>query len=124
MALTDFHIKKNDTSEIIAMQLEYADGSLINGDLTGASVYFSMMTNAGTVLVDNATAVILDAAQKTVGYEWAGSDTATVSPVATPHLAEFKVVFADGAQETFPNSPEDGGSDRPFIRVHVWERVA
>lgn len=121
--LSDFHIKQHDTRDIIAIQLEYADGSTVNGDLAGASVFFNMRSAAGTVKVNRGVGQILDVQNKIVGYQWATGDTDTANAVNTPYQAEFEIDFSDGTKQSFPNSPPQGKT-APFIDVHVWEDIA
>lgn len=85
-----FHIKRNDTSPAIEMALSTKAGPV---DLTGASVYFHMAN------VVSAAAVIVDAAQGIVRYNWGVGDTDTEGY----HLIEWEVVYSDGKKETFPN---------------------
>ena len=85
----EFSIKRNDTSPAIKRDL-IADGL---ETIAGASVRFYM----GEIVA--APATILSVAPPIVAYEWEPSDTAK----AGRFKAEFEVVYADGAKETFPN---------------------
>jgi len=77
------------------------------GDLTGASAKFIMIKPDGTVKV-NAAAVISDAANKKVRYDWASGDTDTEGD----YYGEFEITYSDAKKQTFPAKP------RTFI-VHV-----
>ena len=101
-----FLIKRGDTSPAIRYALEPATVVL-----TGATVRFQMRARNGAVLMDVAALVVTDTGTPTVEYSWQAGDTAT----AGLYEAEFRVTYADGKIETFPN---DG-----FIPVRVTEDV-
>ena len=101
-----FHIKRGDTSPAIRYALEPATVVL-----TGATVRFQMRARNGAVLMDVAALVVTATGTPTVEYSWQAGDTAT----AGLYEAEFRVTYADGKIETFPN---DG-----FIPVRVNEDV-
>ena len=101
-----FLIKRGDTSPAIRYALEPATVVL-----TGATVRFQMRARNGAVLMDVAALVVTATGTPTVEYSWQAGDTAT----AGLYEAEFRVTYADGKIETFPN---DG-----FIPVRVTEDV-
>ena len=101
-----FYIKRGDTSPAIRYALEPATVVL-----TGATVRFQMRARNGAVLMDAAALVVTATGTPTVEYSWQAGDTAT----AGLYEAEFRVTYADGKIETFPN---DG-----FIPVRVNEDV-
>lgn len=91
-----FKLKRNDTSPAIRSTLLDGSGTVIL--LTGASVKFLMKDKAGNIIV-NAAAVIIDAINGVVEYQWIGADTAVLGF----YKAEFEVTYSDGTVETFPN---------------------
>ena len=101
-----FHIKRGDTSPAIRFALE--PETVV---LAGATVRFQMRARNGAVLMDVAALVVTATGTPTVEYSWQAGDTAT----AGLYEAEFRVTYADGKIETFPN---DG-----FILVRVNEDV-
>ena len=101
-----FYIKRGDTSPAIRYALDPATVVL-----TGATVRFQMRARNGAVLMDVAALVVTATGTPTVEYSWQAGDTAT----AGLYEAEFRVTYADGKIETFPN---DG-----FIPVRVNEDV-
>ena len=104
--MDSFTIKRGDTSPAIRYALEPATVVL-----TGATVRFQMRARNGAVLMDVAALVVTATGTPTVEYSWQAGDTAT----AGLYEAEFRVTYADGKIETFPN---DG-----FILVRVNEDV-
>lgn len=101
-----FQIKRGDTSPGI----KYA---LIPDDLTlaGATVRFQMENSARQTVID-AAATIDQATPPIVSYAWQAGDT----DMAGNYSAEFRVTYADGSIETFPNCG--------FIAVSVCRDVA
>lgn len=97
-----FYIKRGDTSPALRFALEPAVG------LTGASVQFQMRLRGGVTVIDAPGSIVEGA---TVEYAWVAADTAE----AGLYEAEFRVTYADGAVETFPNSG--------FLTVRVAEDV-
>lgn len=100
--MTDFKIKRNDTSPAIVYQLQDDDGNPV--DISGYNeVRFLMLPRHGSSLtVDDDTGgnvVVDDAANGVVKYEWQSSDTDT----AESFKAEWEVEYSDGTFETFPN---------------------
>jgi|TARA_R110000803_G_scaffold59993_1_gene119036 hypothetical protein len=92
-----FHIKQNDTSPSISVELKDADNSAIN--LTGASVKIFVKSLGGTLKV-NSTMVIVNASLGTIRYDWQAADTDTFGTYAI----EFQATYSDGSIETFPNT--------------------
>ncbi|MCF1707871.1 hypothetical protein L0V05_03465 [Tabrizicola sp. J26] len=97
-----FYIKRGDTSPALRFALEPAVG------LVGASVQFQMRLRGGATIID-APCNVLDAS--VVEYNWAASDTADDGV----YEAEFRVTYADGAIETFPNNG--------FLTVRIAEDI-
>jgi len=87
-------MKRGDTSPAIRFTLE----PLVN--LTGASVVFSMQTDARVRVINQAPAAIKNAPGGVVRYDWQPGNTA----VAGLFRAEFKVLGPGGAVETYPNN--------------------
>ncbi len=101
-----FHIKRGDTSPAIRYLLEPA-----TTDLTGASVRFQMRPRGGAQVIDAPAVVVVALGTPTVQYDWAPDDTMA----AGQYEAEFRVLHADGAIETYPNAT--------FIAVRIAEDV-
>jgi hypothetical protein len=100
-----FDIKRGDTSPAIRFSLIPSDLNLF-----GAGVKFQMRNpRLGTTI--DAPAEIISATPPVVQYNWQAGDTAEVGQ----YQAEFRVEYADGAIETFPN--------RGFIIVNVNKDV-
>ena len=104
--MNGFTIKRGDTSPAIRFALE--PETVV---LTGATVRFQMRARNGAVLMDVAALVVTATGTPTVEYSWQAGDTAT----AGLYEAEFRVTYADGKIETFPNEG--------FIPVRVNEDV-
>jgi hypothetical protein len=101
-----FFIKRGDTSPAIRFALEPT-----STNLTGALVRFQMRSRAGAQVLDAPALVITATLAPTVQYNWLAADTLA----AGQFEAEFRVVYADGTIETFPNSG--------FILVRIAEDV-
>lgn len=103
--MATFNIKAGDTSPSILYTLSPAV------DITGATVVFSLRSEAGVVILNKVAATIVDAENGIVRYDWAAG-------IAAPgdYEAEFQVTYADASIETYPN---DG-----YIAVVVAEQVA
>lgn len=93
-----YNIKQNDTSPSLSVQL--LDGANQIIDLSGASAKFFMKIAGSTTIAVNAAAVITNASQGKVEYEWSAGDTAT----AANYQGEFQITFINGTVETFPNN--------------------
>lgn len=90
-----FHLKRGDTSPSLLYALTPTDVVL-----TGATVVFNMKDSAGTVVVNQAAAIVVTATgTPTVRYDWVSGDVDT----AGEFLGEFEVTYSGGAKETFPN---------------------
>lgn len=104
-----FSVKQGDTAPLLYVGLEHDSDTPI--DLTGATVEFHMKNrDTGVVKVDAAGAV--DSVEDVVvRYDWAVGDTDTVGWFEF----EFEVTYADGRQETFPNTGNDLLQVKPQI---------
>ncbi len=100
-----FSIKRGDTSPAVRYALLPA-----TIDLAGANVQFQMRSRFGVTIVDLPAVIITDL-PPVVQYNWQAIDTAT----AGQFEAEFRVTYADGAIETFPNTE--------FIQIRIAEDV-
>jgi len=100
-----FDIKKDDTSPAIRFNLIPDSFSLF-----GASVRFQMRNSVLGTVIDE-PAEVISFVPPVVQYNWKVGDTAEVSQ----YQAEFRVEYADGAIETFPN--------KGFIIVNVNKDV-
>ncbi len=101
-----FHIKRGDTAPSIRFALDP-----VTTDLTGAVVRFQMRQRGGTLMIDADAIVVLPTGAPTVQYDWLADDTAQTGN----YEAEFRVTYADGAVETFPNTG--------FLTVRIAEDV-
>ena len=91
-------LKEGDTSPAFKGTLK--DGAGVVVDVTGSTVVFSMVNEAGgEPVIDEAAATILDGQGGVVAYAWQAGDTDRPGI----YLAEFKVTFADLTVATFPN---------------------
>ncbi len=106
LRLNDFTIKRGDSSPAIRYALEPD-----TVDLTGATVRFQMRVRNGAQVLDAAASIVTAAGMPTVQYGWQTGDTAT----AGLYEAEFRVLYSNGAVETFPN--------QGFILVRIAEDV-
>lgn len=112
--MSDFYIKRNDTSPAIKYQLQDDAGDAV--DISGANdVRFLMRQRGGdTVKVDDNLAgnvSLVDASTGIVQYDWQDGDTDT----AGQWWAEWEVEYSDGTIETFPNDQ--------YILVRVEEDI-
>jgi len=94
----DVHWAKGDTAPAIAEQL--FDGLNAPVVLTGATVRFRAWAPGATSAEVDAVATITDAATGKVSYTPVVADTDTIGT----YLVDWKVTFAGGAIEKFPNS--------------------
>jgi hypothetical protein len=91
-----FDIKRGDTSPALSRVLRDGNGAAIN--LVGATVVFSMWLRGAPATINKAAATVGPANGQVV-YAWQVGDTAQ----AGAYFGEFKVTYADGTIETFPN---------------------
>jgi hypothetical protein len=101
-----FRIKRGDT--VPAIRYALFPETVV---LTGATVRFKMRARNGSVILDVGAVVVTATGTPTVEYSWQAGDTAT----AGLYEAEFRVTYADGKIETFPNEG--------FIQVRVNQDV-
>lgn len=92
----EFKIKRGDTSPALSRVLRDGSGEPVN--LVGATVVFNMWLLGSDATVDHA-AVTIGPGNGQVVYEWQAGDTANNGE----YEAEFKVTYADGTIESFPN---------------------
>lgn len=96
-----FVLRRNDLLPSIRMQARYSDGTAV--DLTGAtSPTFRMRSYSaadGSTPKVAATAVVVDAVDGQLRYDWTGTDTDT----AGMFLAEFEVRL-NGKRLSFPSA--------------------
>jgi hypothetical protein len=100
-----FQIKRGDTSPKLRFALDP-----VTQNIAGASVRFQMRSKSRVLVVDE-PATIVSELPGVVEYEWREIDT----QLAGVFEAEFKVTYADGGIETFPNTT--------FIFVRILEDV-
>jgi hypothetical protein len=105
-----FFIKQNDTSPALKATLK--DGLDAAVDLTGASIRFHMRATGETNAKVDASAVVEDADNGIVYYNWIPADTDSIGS----YEAEFEVTFAGGEIETFPNNR--------FVEVEITDDIA
>src|SRR4051794_12708505 len=102
--MADFTMKANDTRPSIVAHLDYDDGSEPDLSDPATTVQFIMrkVVTSGTVPAPKvkAAAVIEDAAQRIVRYDWLPTDTNTPGD----YLGEWEVTFPDGGVQTFPTA--------------------
>lgn len=96
--MADFKIKSHDTLPALRVQLQNErDQSLV--DLTNATAAKFLMTRTvGGAIVVSAAAVIENAVQGIVRYDWIAADTATPGSF----LGEFEITWTGGKKQTFP----------------------
>ena len=104
-----FQIKTGDTSPAIEYYLQDGDGN--NEDISGASVRFLMREISSEAILVNEPAIIVEANEGHVKYEWIHEDTDD----AGTYEAEWEVTRPDGTVETFPN--ED------FIEIKIYSDI-
>jgi hypothetical protein len=107
VSMESFYIKRNDTAPAIRYALDPA-----TVDLTGASVKFQMRPRNGAMVLDVTASIVTATGTPTVEYSWQTGNTAT----AGVYEAEFRVTYANGKIETFPNVG--------FILLRISEDVA
>jgi hypothetical protein len=105
-----FTIKQNDDSPSMLATMLDADDEIV--PLNGATVRFHMRTLGSRELIVDEAAVVVDAPNGLVRYNWSLADTAT----AGSFQAEFEVTYADGGVETFPNDS--------YIAVTIYDDIA
>ena len=91
-----FKIKRGDTLPVLAVTLQYANGSAI--DLNNGSVFFNMANADTLVAYASGLCVITGSTAGQVEYRWTGSpDTYT----SGNYYGEFEMIWA-GSRMTLP----------------------
>ena len=107
MATTNFYIKQGD--RLPSIQATLQDGKGVAVPLTSGVTSVTFRMRWSTV-IKSGPAVIVDAANGVVRYDWAVGDTDR----SAVYSAEFEVLWAaDGKRETYPN--------QEYITVHVTD---
>ena len=107
VSVDTFYIKRGDTTPAIRYKLKPATVVL-----TGASVQFQMRAQrprGAPPVIDAAAVVVAETGTPTVEFQWPAGNSTGI------YQAEFRVTYADGRIETFPN---DG-----FIAIKVSEDI-
>lgn len=91
-----FYIKQGDTKPDLVVELRRKDGT--QPDLATATVNFRMRPRRGGITISKVAQKDADLGRARV--QWVAGDT----DIPGSHLAEFEVVQAGGATETFPNN--------------------
>ena len=105
MYMQAFDIKRGDTGPALRYALSPADVNI-----AGASVQFQMRKWGGDTVLDVAASIVTTS-PPVVRHDWAAGQTDEMGL----HQAEFRVTYADGSIETFPN--------KGFIAVSINEDV-
>lgn len=104
--VADLTIKRHDTKKIPEGTIGYvnsaSDDSALASALADVStvVTFIMKSQGGGAVKVNAAADIVDAATRTIRYQWIAADVDTEGTFD----AEWQVVWPDGKPETFPTA--------------------
>lgn len=105
-----FFIKQNDTSPALQVTLKDGDGVAI--DLTGSTVRFHMRRQGSNAVKVDESAVVSDALNGIVYYNWNTSDTDSIGSFE----CEFEVTYAGLEVESFPNNK--------YIDVEITDDIA
>ncbi len=93
-----FKIKKNDTQPVLAVTLQYSDGTAI--DLRGATDVHFNLGNLQYTALHSGACVITGSSTGQVEYRWDGTnDTGSVGT----WFGEFQVTWGAGSILTLPN---------------------
>jgi len=106
----DFNLKQFDTSPSLTATLLGTDGKTPQ-DLTGATVRLSLKLTNGSGTLLGGPAVVVDAANGVVRYDWQAIDVAA----AGHYQAEWVVTFPGPREMTWPN---DG-----YLRIEIEPRI-
>lgn len=103
MSIDTLFLKKNDLQPYYYAKAKDSDGNAI--PLSGATIYCTMKSLAGTVKIDRQTTGIniTDADAGEFEYRWQSGDTDTTGP----YKIEFEINPASGGKFTIPVSPTD-----------------
>ena len=101
-----FTIKQNNTLYSLELNLSGTES------LVGSQVFFSMMDASGKVVISQASAQVVDLAERLVSYDWTPEDT----EVPGLYRGEFKVIFQNGGILTYPN--------KDYIPIQIVKAIA
>ena len=112
MSAYTFTIKQNDMKPDLIAFLKNSDKTPI--DLTDADeVVFTMVKNgASTPKINKVAAVLEDAINGEVHYNWQAGDTDTIGT----YKGEFEIVWAEGITQTLPQDD--------YIKVIIKDDIA
>ncbi len=93
-----FYLKKNDLQPFYRAQVKDSDGAAV--DITGATIYCTMKSDAGVIKINRQTTgiYITAAASGQFEYRWQSGDTNTTGR----YSIEFEVNPAGGGKFTVP----------------------
>lgn len=99
--MTTLPMKKGDLLPEITATLIGPDGTHLA--LDGATVKFTLRAPNGTVIINQRTAIVVQANQGRVRYVWQEGDTEVIGT----HDAEWTVTYPGGKEITVPNRGYD-----------------
>jgi len=113
MSIETFYIKQNDLQPYYYAQVKDAAGDVVA--ITGATIYCTMKSAAGTLKINRQTTGIniSDGTNGKFEYKWQSGDTDSVGK----YYIEFEINPASGGKFTIPAKPEDKAE------VHITESL-